>query len=132
MNQRAFRSPVLILVILVLCVSPVGAVAAEPAGRWVGSWNSQSTGHRGALRARIRQVDEDTYRAWFAGRFAVVVPFVYPAKLERVPGTSTRYRSDTRLPLMGNYRMTADIGGGQFRAVYHSRSDRGMFIMNRR
>ncbi|MCC9603204.1 hypothetical protein LOC67_21865 [Stieleria sp. JC731] len=106
--------------------------AGGPSGRWTGSWTSQSSGHHGALRARIRQVDSDTYRAIFAGRFAVVVPFVYPAKLERVPGTCNCYRSNTRLPLMGDYRMTAHISSGQFSAVYNSKNDRGIFRMTQR
>ncbi|OYP38529.1 hypothetical protein CGZ80_01940 [Rhodopirellula sp. MGV] len=107
-------------------------MCGNPSGRWIGSWTSQTSGHTGPLRARIRQVDSDTYRALFAGRFAVVVPFVYPAKLDRVPGTFDLYRSNTRLPLMGNYGMTARISGGRFNAVYSSKSDRGVFRMNRR
>ena len=108
------------------------AVAASPTGRWVGSWSSSTTGHQGALRARIRQKDADTYRALFAGRFARVVPFVYPAKLQRVPGTLDRYRSSTRMPLLGEYRMTAQISGNQFQAWYAGKRERGVFRMTRR
>ena len=105
--------------------------AANPSGRWLGSWSSATTGHNGPLRARIRQVDQDTYRAWFAGRFAKVIPFVYPSRLERVPGTCNCYRSSTRLPLMGEYRMTATVSGNQFNAYYESKKDRGMFHLSR-
>ena len=65
--------------------------AASPTGRWSGGWYSQSTGHKGPLKAKIRQTQPGTYQAVFFGRFAKVIPFVYPAKLERVPGTCNCY-----------------------------------------
>jgi hypothetical protein len=105
--------------------------AASPTGNWRGSWSSQTTGHTGPLRARVRQIDEDTYRAVFVGRFAKVVPFIYPAKLERVPGTCDCYRSSQRLPLLGTYQMTATISSGAFHARYQSRKDHGSFDLAR-
>lgn len=104
----------------------------SPAGAWRGTWSSRSTGHQGPLRARIRQLDSHTYRAWFAGRFAGVIPFVYPSKLNRVPGTANLYRSSRRLPLMGNYRMSATVTPGRFDANFQSRNDQGTFRMTRR
>lgn len=104
----------------------------SPAGVWRGTWSSRSTGHQGPLRARIRQLDSHTYRAWFAGRFAGVIPFVYPSKLSRVPGTANLYRSSQRLPLMGNYQMTATVTPGRFDAHFQSRNDQGTFRMTRR
>ena len=123
---------ILTAVVLLACIPSVSLVAGGPSGRWVGTWSSSSTGHNGPLRATIRQVDNDTYRAMFAGRFAKVVPFVYPAKLDRVPGTCNCFQSSTRLPLMGEYRMTAKISSGQFRATYHSKRDVGEFRMSAR
>jgi hypothetical protein len=117
------------LVALALTWTP--ADAANPSGRWSGSWTSFSTGHQGPLRARIRPVNENTYRALFVGRFAKVIPFAYPAKLTRVPGTCNCYQSSTRLPLMGEYRMTASITSHSFRANYSSKKDRGVFQMSR-
>lgn len=105
--------------------------AASPAGRWSGGWSSQSTGHRGTLRARIRPVDDNTYRALFAGRFAKVIPFVYPAKLHRVSGSTTQYTSTTRLPLLGTYRMNATVSPSHFYATFRGRRDTGVFEMNR-
>lgn len=119
------------LIGLFLCLFPSLSSAAEPTGRWRGSWKSVSTGHRGALRARVRAVDSDTYRAVFAGRFALVVPFVYPSTLHRVPGTQNCYQTSTRLPLLGEYRMTASITSGRFYARYSSRNDHGVFDLSR-
>ena len=114
-----------------ICFTLPNLHAANPSGRWVGSWSSSSTGHQGPLRARIRPVDSDTYRALFAGRFAKVVPFVYPAKLERVPGTCNCYQSSTRLPLLGEYRMTATITANRFNATFQGKRDVGQFRMSR-
>ena len=105
--------------------------AASPSGKWRGSWSSQTTGHRGPLRARVRPIDRDTYRATFVGRFAGVIPFVYPAKLERVPGTCNCYSSRQRLPLLGEYRMTATVSRDRFQATFRGRKDRGTFDLSR-
>ena len=105
--------------------------AASPAGSWRGGWSSQSTGHKGPLRARIRPIDSNTYRAVFAGRFAGVVPFIYPAKLERVPGSCHCYTSSQRLPLLGTYRMTATVSSQRFYATFGSKKDAGTFDMRR-
>ncbi|TWU08130.1 hypothetical protein [Stieleria varia] len=107
-------------------------LASDPIGRWpTGSWSSSATGHQGPLRARIRQVDSDTYRAVFAGRFAKVIPFVYPATLTRVPGTCNCYQSSTRLPLLGEYRMTASVTQNRFYATFQGRKDSGIFRLSR-
>ncbi|WP_413430902.1 hypothetical protein [Crateriforma spongiae] len=128
MNRR--QSFCCMLVALLLCLGPV-ASAASPTGRWSGTWRSESTGHQGPLRAKIRQVDSQTYRAWFAGRFAKVVPFAYPATLTRVPGTSSMYQSQTRLPLLGTYRMNAVVTPHSFNASFTGRRDAGIFQMSR-
>ncbi len=121
----------LLLTVLLFAVAATTTQAASPVGNWRGFWSSRSTGHQGPLRARVRQTSPDTYRAVFVGRFAGVVPFVYPAKLERVPGTCHCYTSSQRLPLMGTYRMTATVTPGRFHATFRSRKDHGTFDMSR-
>jgi len=83
------------------------------------------------LRARIRPLDDGSYRAVFVGRFAKVIPFVYPARLERVDGSCDCYTSSQRLPLLGTYRMTASVTGNRFQASFQGRKDRGSFDMSR-
>ncbi|MEM8670795.1 MAG: hypothetical protein AAGG48_24925 [Planctomycetota bacterium] len=109
----------------------VSVEAGSPTGKWRGSWSSQTTGHSGPMKAHIRQIDSDSYRAVFVGRFAGVVPFMYPATLDRVPGTCDCYRSSQRLPLVGTYNMTAHINARSFNARYHSSRERGTFNMSR-
>lgn len=125
-----------VFAVLVLLQGVSASQASDPSGRWTGTWSSGATGHRGTLRARIRPVNgqtyrAQTYRALFAGRFAKVIPFVYPAKLTRVPGTFDRYESSTRLPLLGEYRMRATISADRFYATFQGRSDSGIFQMTR-
>lgn len=120
-----------LILIAFLCTTTLTADAASPSGRWRGSWSSLSTGHRGPLRAHVRQTDADTYRAVFVGRFAGVVPFVYPAKLERVPGSCHCYTSSQRLPLLGEYRMTASVSEHRFHAKFQGRDDSGTFDLSR-
>lgn len=129
MNTRA-----LLIACALLSLSFSGARdtnAASPSGSWRGSWSSETTGHRGPLKARVRETGNGNYRAVFVGRFAGVVPFIYPASLTRVPGTCNCYRSSQRLPLMGTYQMTASITGNRFYATFSSRKDRGVFDLKR-
>lgn len=114
---------------MIACVQ--SAEAASPKGHWRGRWTSQSTGHQGPLKAHIRQLDHDTYRAVFVGRFFVVIPFAYPATLERVPGTCNQYSSTQRLPLVGTYRMNAWVTPHHFHAQFQSGNDSGTFQMSR-
>ncbi|MEX0824774.1 MAG: hypothetical protein WD119_01330 [Pirellulaceae bacterium] len=123
-------------IIFFLAISTFGFVsaaqAASPSGNWRGTWSSTTSGHQGPLKARIRPIGQDSYRAIFVGRFAKVVPFVYPARLERVAGTCNCYTSTQRLPLLGDYRMTATVGPTNFRADFRGPRDRGSFAMSRR
>jgi len=121
----------LTMITVVASSTPELARATSPVGKWRGSWTSKSTGHRGPLRARIRRVDADTYRAVFVGRFFLVVPFAYPARLERIPGTADRFSSRQTLPLIGTYHMNASVSPHRFHATFRSGNDQGTFNMSR-
>jgi len=111
---------------------PLSNTPSNPSGVWRGEWSSGSTGHRGALGARIRPAGPDRYQALFYGRFAGVIPFAYRTTLDRVPGTADVYTSAKKMPLLGTYRTTATISGGSFHADFAGRRDRGVFTMTRR
>lgn len=122
-----------------LCVIAISSLpgtgrahAGNPSGAWRGKWTSQSSGHRGALAAKIRPAGPDHYKAIFYGRFAVVIPFFYRTTLDRIPGTTDMYYSAKQMPLLGTYETTARISGNHFRADFVGKKDRGIFEMRRR
>jgi hypothetical protein len=117
--------------ILTIAVTAASTNAASPEGRWKGTWSSQTTQHSGPLRARVRKIDHDTYRAVFTGRFAGVIPFLYPAKLERAPGSCDCYTSSQRLPLLGTYRMSATVSSDRIYATFRGRKDAGVFDLRK-
>lgn len=117
--------------LLLVLVFGVTANAASPTGSWRGRWLSDGSNHTGTLGARIRPTGADSYRAMFYGRFAVVVPFIYRAELHRVPGTCDCYTSTRRLPLLGEYRMTAHVSDHRFYAKFRGKSDQGTFDLSR-
>lgn len=144
MNDRLFPSRSLTsrlvrIATATLCVIAISSwlghsriYAANPAGVWRGQWTSQSSGHRGALGAKIRSAGPDHYKTTFYGRFAVVIPFFYRTTLDRIPGTTDMFYSAKKMPLLGTYETTARISGNSFRADFVGKKDRGVFEMRRR
>ncbi|MGI9467914.1 MAG: hypothetical protein ACR2OA_12395 [Rubripirellula sp.] len=129
-NKHLKLAFVVVMLTSLVTTSPTLS-ATSPTGKWRGSWNSSSTGHNGPLKARVRQVDHDTYRALFVGRFAGVIPFAYPARLDRVAGTENQYTSSQRLPLLGTYRMNATVTPSRIRANFRGGRDSGTFNLSR-
>lgn len=79
--------------------------AQEPAGRWAGRWTTykeNGRGHQGTLRANLRPNGDGTYQGTFAGRFALVVPYVYRATVVQ---EGDMLYSTKRLGPMGSYEM---------------------------
>src|SRR5262245_50485850 len=64
---------------LVFVLSSHTAFAQAPnlSGKWSGHSISDKNGHSGPLHGRFRQVDSETYRVAFRGRFWGVFPFWY-------------------------------------------------------
>ncbi|HBV65252.1 MAG TPA: hypothetical protein DEF45_19765 [Rhodopirellula sp.] len=131
MKTKIFKFAFVVAMLGSLVTTSSSLSAASPTGKWRGSWNSGTTGHSGPLRARVRQVDHDTYRALFVGRFAGVIPFAYPARLDRVAGTENRYTSSQRLPLLGTYRMNATVTNSRIQANFRGGRDSGTFNLSR-
>ncbi|MCE9566773.1 MAG: hypothetical protein K8U57_32610 [Planctomycetes bacterium] len=104
------------------------------AGRWDGYWISDKNGHTGPLHGRFRQIDSNTYRVAFHGRFAKIIPFWYTTKLH-VEGAGdgvVLLGASQNLPLLGEYRTTATATDTSFNATFTSRKDSGRFVLNRR
>jgi hypothetical protein len=124
-----------LLLVAFFAIAISGTASAQSAsGRWSGNWISDKNGHTGTLHARLRQIDDDTYRAAFHGRFAKVIPFWYSTKMhvEGAGDGAVVLGVSQRLPLVGEYRTTAVVTATDFNAIYTSKSDSGRFVMKRR
>jgi hypothetical protein len=115
-------------------VSGVGAQPPDLSGKWSGRWVSDKNGHSGPLHARFRQVDGDTYRVAFRGRFWGVFPFFYRTTMN-VEGTGedvAHLTASRRLGPFGTFSTNAVATGTDFNADFSSRNDSGRFILSRR
>ena len=45
------------------------ATSADLSGRWAGHWENNNNPHKGPLRANLKKINSDQYRATFSGRF---------------------------------------------------------------
>jgi len=105
------------------------------AGNWSGGWYSQTTGHKGPLRAEVRSSKSGQYQATFTGKFFKVIPFRYQMQLNVVSsdGEHLHLAGQKKLgPLMGYYAYEAKVTGNQFSATYRTKRDRGTFVLSRR
>jgi hypothetical protein len=121
------------LAVLFAPALPALTFAADPySGRWVGRWSSDANGHSGPLRANLTPTASG-YTATFAGRFALVVPFVYRTPLNVVGscGDVVYLAAERRLPLFGTFRTDAVVTPGTFDATFRSGRDSGRFTMSR-
>jgi hypothetical protein len=110
------------------------ADASDPTGRWKGEWTSQSTGHRGPMRANIRQSQDGTYQARFSGRFAVVIPFTYKVQLHPRYDEFGNVHLSARKPLgplLGSYSMQAISSDSTLQGSFNAAKDVGAIQMNR-
>jgi hypothetical protein len=120
--------------VLFALAGTASAQAPDLSGQWSGHWLSDTNGHTGPLYARFRQVNAETYRVAFHGRFAKVVPFWYTTKLH-VDGTSAdavQLSARQQLPLLGSYQTSAVATASSFDASFSSRKDSGRFVLSRR
>lgn len=81
------------------------------------------------MRATLRYTASGEIDATFAGRFAVVIPFVYRAKL--IPTGYGTYLATRKLAFFGEYRMEAAVDPQRFSASFNAAGDRGHFDMRR-
>lgn len=108
--------------------------ASEPVGRWRGEWKSQSTGHRGPMRANVWKANDGTYQARFSGRFALVIPFTYKVTMNPTYdqyGNVYLHASKPLGPLMGSYTMDAVSSGNGLNGSFRAAKDVGSIRMER-
>ena len=136
--RRVVRAPALWMLgtCLALCLDAISAKAHDGvAGRFSGSWCSHTSGHQGRMCARLKQVDDCTYRARFTGTFLGIVPFAYSVPMSvtgQSPDGTMWLSSRSRLPLFGDFSTQARVDSAGMTATYWSRRDQGTFEMSRR
>ena len=107
------------------------------AGRWVGTWHSERSNHKGGLRAIVTPVNEITYRARFDATYLGVLRFGYSMNLTARPddlgGGTTRFTGEENLGWLagGLYRYEGVADGQTFDCAYRSKNDHGRFQMTR-
>lgn len=113
------------------------AFAQQPnlsGGGWRGYWVSDKNGHNGPLRARFRQIDANTYRVTYAGRFWKVVPFVYSVRMNVTgqQGDTLFMSGQTNVgPLVGSFSYEGYATPFQYESRFRSRNDHGRFVLSR-
>jgi hypothetical protein len=112
-----------------------GSLRAEsPVGTWKGQWQSGANGHKGPMRAKISMKSDGSYQARFAGRFALVIPFVYRTDLHpSVDGAGNTVLTANKPlgPILGSYQMQAQVNGSQMSGNFQAAGDNGSIRMTR-
>lgn len=107
------------------------------AGRWVGTWTSERSNHKGKLRAIITPVNEITYRADFNATYLGILRFGYSMNLTARPeegsAGATRFTGQENLGWIagGLYQYEGVTDGQTFECTYQAKSDHGRFRMTR-
>lgn len=132
----SFKKLWLVCVVGALLVGARDSVAwaGSPVGKWKGEWRSESTGHRGPMRATIRPNGQGGYDARFSGRFFVVIPFTYKVAMQ--PGLdavgNVRLVANKPLgPMLGSYRMESIVMGNGLYGSFAAAKDTGTVSMRR-
>jgi hypothetical protein len=124
-----------LLSLVALFVLPSMSVAQNPdlSGKWSGYWVSDTNGHTGPLHAKFKQLDCDTYKVVYRGRFAIVIPFRYTTTMDVVGRADGMVvlSAEKRLGPMGTFRTTATATDSNFDATFTSRRDSGRFVLRR-
>ena len=102
-------------------------------GRWTGSWHSETTGHHGPIRAKIRMDDDGNMVVRFHGRYAKIFPFWYRTTLEQSnQGDGIHYVAQHDLgKRWGMFTLDAYLEGETLKAQYQSQDDIGGFVLTR-
>lgn len=137
MNRKStltYSSLRILVGILLIGFSGTCANASDPVGKWKGEWKSGKTGHRGPMRANIRQQPDGTYKARFTGRFAVIIPFTYQTELQPSIDSDGQLhlRANKPLgPIMGSYSMDSIVSPSSLNGSFRAAKDVGTIQMRR-
>lgn len=119
--------------IAVVSQAPV-LIDTDLSGTWSGQWCSQSTGHRGPMKAQFCRINSCQYEVTFSGRFCKLIPFRYKAILCASVGDDgcVHLRGSKNLGfLFGTFNFSGTASESRFDARYWASSDCGTFTLSR-
>ena len=148
MSQRFFTCrhllPIFVLFTTSISIGENAAVAGETpapaavsseaclAGRWRGTWHSDSTGHKAPMQASFECAGPGRWRVVFRGRFCALIPFQYSAVLSEqrnADGTVTLSGSRNLGPLFGTFHFRGTVSCGRLNARWWSKRESGSFVL---
>ena len=113
----------------------MGGELSNLSGNWSGNWQSEISGHQGALKAKFTVMDETKVQARFSGRFFKVVPFKFNVTLDVVSQkdgvTKLQGKQDLGRAL-GIYHYDVTYKGDEFIANYKTDKDKGVFTVSKK
>lgn len=104
------------------------------AGRWEGSWRSDSPGHDGRLRCLLTPIAPDQYEARFHAKYKKILGFGYTAAFTgRTTNGVFAFSGQADLGKLagGIYHYEGRISLEDFFSTYKSKYDRGTFQLQR-
>ncbi len=103
-------------------------------GPWEGRWVSEKSGHQGNLRAVIKPVEDNNYRARFKATYSKIFKFTHSVLLETTKTNGQyRFEGDADLGWLagGRYQYEGNASETNFYSKYRSKHDHGYFLMKR-
>jgi hypothetical protein len=104
------------------------------AGRWVGEWVSDSSGHRGELKCVLVPVSSGIYRAYFYAAFSRFFRVGYATELKaELTRDRVNLKGEEDLGALagGVYRCVGEAAGDEFNCKYSCKYDHGVFRLRR-
>jgi hypothetical protein len=104
------------------------------AGRWQGTWQSDSPKHHGRLRCLLTRIDEQKYEARFHAKYRNIFSFGYTALFTGRNENGVFVcagEADLGKLAGGIYRYDAQISPTNFFSTYKSKYDNGIFQLQR-
>lgn len=104
------------------------------AGRWVGEWVSESSGHRGELKCVLDPVGAGLYRACFYATYSRFFRVGYATELKAETANGRTYlkgEEDLGALAGGVYRCEGEATANEFNCNYSCKYDHGVFHLRR-
>ena len=120
--------------VIIAMLAAAETAKAQSPQRFVGEWRSDKSGHHGPMRAKLTPT-AGGYDMLVAGRFAVVIPFVYRTHLEIAESTpeGPRLVAEKKLPLFGgSFKTGGVLTVDGLIADYSALKDTGKVTLRRR